>query len=202
MATDRTVTATFGLLRTLDVSLAGPGSGGVASLPAGIACPSDCSEDYADGTPVALAATPGPGSYFAGWSGACTGSGGCDLVLSANRAVTATFGLLHTLTVTVTSVAGGAGSVASDLPGIVCPSDCNEAYPAGTVVSLTATPTTGSIFLGWSGDCTGIDTCQPVLDVDRAVTASFLSLTIFVDGFGSGDPCAWSANLGGATCPP
>ena len=202
MATDRTVTATFGLLRTLDVTLAGPGSGSVSSLPAGIACPADCTEEYADGTPVALAATPTAGSYFVGWSGACTGSGGCDLTLSANRAVTATFGLLRALEVTVTSVAGGAGSVASAPPGIVCPSDCNQAYPAGTAVTLTATPVAGSIFLGWSGDCSGSDSCQPTLKVDRAVTASFLSLTIFVDGFGSGDPCAWSANLGGATCPP
>ena len=58
---------------------------------------------------MALAATPGPGSYFVGWSGDCAGSAGCNLSLTANRAVTATFGLLRTLTVTVASVEGGAG---------------------------------------------------------------------------------------------
>jgi len=38
--------------------------------------------------------------------------------------------------------------------------------------------------------------------VDRAVTATFGSLTIFFDGFESNDPCAWSANVGGTLCPP
>jgi len=202
MATDRTVTATFGLLRTLDVAVAGPGGGSVASTPGGITCPGDCTEEYANGTPVALAATPAPGSYFVGWSGDCAGSAGCNLSLTTNRAVTATFGLLRTLTVTVASVEGGAGSVASVPTGIACPGDCSQAYADGTSVTLTATPSPGSIFVGWSGDCTGSGTCQPTLDADRAVIASFLNLTVFIDGFGSGDPCSWSAVIGGAICPP
>ena len=202
MATDRTVTATFGLLRALDVAVAGPGGGSVASTPGGIACPGDCTEEYANSTPVALAATPGPGSYFVGWSGDCAGSAGCNLSLTANRAVTATFGLLRTLTVTVASVEGGAGSVASVPSGISCPGDCSQAFADGTSVTLTATPSPGSIFVGWSGDCTGSGTCQPALDADRAVIASFLSLTVFIDGFGAGDPCTWSIVVGGVTCPP
>lgn len=202
MATDRAVTANFGLLRTLDAAIAGPGSGSVASVPAGISCPGDCTEEYADGTPVALAATPSPGSFFVGWSGDCTGGAGCNVTLSANRSVTATFGLLRTLAVTLASVEGGTGSVASVPAGIACPGDCSEAYANGTPVALTATPAPGSIFLGWSGDCSGAGTCQPTLDADRAVIASFLSLTVFVDGFGTGDPCVWSDVVGGATCPP
>lgn len=202
MSVDRAVTATFGLLRTLDVVVAGPGSGSVASTPAGISCPGDCTEEYADGTPVALSATPAPGSYFVGWSGDCTGSGACNPALSMNRAVTATFGLLRTLAVTLASVEGGAGSVASVPSGIACPGDCSQAYPDGTSATLTATPSPGSIFVGWSGDCSGSGTCQPTLDADRAVIASFLSLTVFIDGFESEDPCSWSAVVGGTTCPP
>jgi hypothetical protein len=189
-------------LRTLDVAVAGLGGGSVASSPAGISCPGDCTEEYANGTAVALQATPAPGSYFAGWSGDCTGNAGCNLTLSTNRAVTATFGLLRTLAVTLASVEGGAGSVASVPAGIACPGDCSEVYPDGTPVTLTATPSPGSIFVGWSGDCSGAGTCQPTLDADRAVIASFLSLTVFIDGFGSGDPCTWSAVVGGAGCPP
>ena len=127
MSVDRTVTATFGLsCATLDVALAGAGSGSVASDPAGIACGSDCSEAYANGIVVTLTATPAPGSYFIGWSGSCSGSGGCDLTMSANHAVTATFGLLRMLTVTLAG--SGEGSVASDPAGIACGSDCSEAY--------------------------------------------------------------------------
>ena len=200
MSVDRAVTATFGLLRTLDVALAGPGSGSVASVPGGIACPGVCSHEYADGTAVALTATPGPGSYFAGWSGDCTGTGACNLALSANRSATASFGLLRTLSVTLAGP--GSGSVASVPGGIACPGDCSEAYAEGLAVTLSATPAVGSFFLGWSGDCSGSDTCQPVLTADRAVTATFGSLTIFLDGFESNDPCEWSENTGGPVCPP
>ncbi|HET6869019.1 MAG TPA: hypothetical protein VFH80_24120, partial [Solirubrobacteraceae bacterium] len=71
------------------VSLAGDGSGTITAT--GINCPGTCSNDYPYGTTVVLQASPAPGSTFAGWSGACTGTGGCQLVLSAARSVTATF---------------------------------------------------------------------------------------------------------------
>jgi hypothetical protein len=200
MSADRAVTATFGLLRTLDVALAGPGGGGVTSVPAGVACPGDCTEAFADGTPVALTAVPGPGSYFAGWSGDCAGTGPCNLTMSAARSATATFGLLRTLSVTLAGA--GSGGVASVPAGIACPGDCTEAFIENTPVTLTATPAVGSFFVGWSGDCSGSDSCQPVLTADRAVTATFGSLTIFTDGFESNDPCEWSENTGGPVCPP
>jgi len=43
------------------------------------------------GTSVALTATPGAGSAFTGWSGACSGSASCTVVLDQARAVTARF---------------------------------------------------------------------------------------------------------------
>jgi uncharacterized delta-60 repeat protein len=73
--------------RMLTVSVGGAGH---VTGP-GIACPSDCSETYASGAPIALLATPSPGFSFAGWSGSCSGTGACDLALSADAAVTATF---------------------------------------------------------------------------------------------------------------
>src|SRR4030095_5918505 len=40
---------------------------------------------------VTLTATPAAGSTFAGWSGACSGTGSCTVTMSAARSVTATF---------------------------------------------------------------------------------------------------------------
>jgi carbohydrate binding protein with CBM6 domain/List-Bact-rpt repeat protein len=77
--------------QTLTVTKAGTGSGTVTSSPAGINCGSDCSESYASGTSVTLTAVPGAGSTFAGWSGACSGTGSCAVTMTAARSVTATF---------------------------------------------------------------------------------------------------------------
>jgi len=76
----------------LFVDLAGPGSGRVTSSPAGIDCGSDCSEAYATGTSVTLTARPDYGYVFAGWSGACSGTGPtCTVAMNAARTVTASF---------------------------------------------------------------------------------------------------------------
>jgi hypothetical protein len=75
--------------RTLTVSTGGSGTGNVTG--SGIACPGDCSETYPDGTPVTLNANPTGGSSFAGWSGACSGTGPCELTMNADKSATASF---------------------------------------------------------------------------------------------------------------
>ena len=73
--------------RTLTVSVSGPGT---VSGP-GISCPGDCTQAYADAAAVSLTATSAGGSDFAGWTGSCSGNGPCNLTMSGDRAVTATF---------------------------------------------------------------------------------------------------------------
>jgi len=76
---------------TLTVSKSGSGSGTVTGP--GINCGTDCSESYTAGTNVTLTATPASGSYFAGWSGDCSGTGSCTLTMNSNKSVTATFNI-------------------------------------------------------------------------------------------------------------
>ncbi len=91
----KSVTATFEPADTtprygLTVSVLGSGS--VSSAPAGIACPGDCSEAFDGGTRVTLSATPGAGSQFSGWAGACAGSGAtCTVTLSSDEMTSALF---------------------------------------------------------------------------------------------------------------
>jgi uncharacterized repeat protein (TIGR02543 family) len=88
MDADKTVTATFTAVpKTLTVSTVG--SGMVTGT--GISCPGDCVEDYAHGTSVPLTAAPAAGSILGAWSGACTGTGGCTVIMDGDKAVTATF---------------------------------------------------------------------------------------------------------------
>ena len=50
-----------------------------------------CAAEYPAGTEVTLIATAAAGSTFAGWSGACSGTGSCEVTISAAKSVTATF---------------------------------------------------------------------------------------------------------------
>ncbi len=158
---------------TLSVVKAGSGSGTVSSAPAGINCGTDCSEAFTSGTSVTLTAAPAAGSTFAGWSGACTGTGSCVVSMTQARSVTATFDLSGggPFTLTVTTV--GSGSVRSTPTGINCGTDCNESYASGTSVTLTARAVRGSSFAGWSGACTGTGSCVVSMTQARSVTATF-----------------------------
>jgi hypothetical protein len=71
----------------------------------------------------------------------------------------------------------GAGTVTSSPVGISCGASCLAAFTAGTTVTLTAAPASGSTFGGWSGACTGTGSCTITLDADRSVTATFNAST-------------------------
>jgi len=183
---DTTCTANFQLIKR-NLNVIASGGGTVASTPAGITCGSDCTEAYIIDTNVTLSALPATGQIFTGWSGDCTGSSACTLSMSQNRQVTATFQVGPTYALTVTR--SGTGTVASTPAGIDCGSDCSEPYPAGTSVSLTATPAAGYAFSGWSGACTGTGTCSLTLSAAKSVTATFQALpkyTLTLKRSGSG----------------
>ena len=179
MSAAESVTATFDPVPhpTLTVARAGSGSGTVTSSPAGIDCGSTCSAAFEQGTVVTLTASPAAGSTFAGWSGGgCSGTGACQVTISAAESVTATFPTL-TDRLTVSTSGSGSGSVTSSPSGIDCGSTCSASFEEGTVVTLTATPASGSRFDGWSGgNCSGTATCQLTLGSDTVVTATFTSL--------------------------
>src|SRR5256886_10918301 len=57
---------------------------------------------------------------------------------------------------TVIPAGTGSGSVTSSPAGITCGTTCSASFPVGTMITLTATPATGSTFTGWSGGgCSG-----------------------------------------------
>ena len=73
------------------VAISGSGKGMVASLPSGIGCTgTGCSSTFASGE-IVVQATPLTGSRFAGWGGACSGTGPCVLTLDASKALTLRF---------------------------------------------------------------------------------------------------------------
>jgi hypothetical protein len=163
----------------LTASRAGTGSGTVTSTPAGINCGTSCIKHYVPGTVVTLTAAAVSGSTFAGWSGACTGTGTCQVTMSADTAVTATFTQIQ-LTLTVTKAGTGTGTVTSP-SGITCGTDCTETYNTATSVTLSASAAAGSYFANWGGVCSDGGTCTQTMTSDRAVTATFNTFSIDID---------------------
>jgi hypothetical protein len=97
-------------LEGLTVSPAGSGSGTVTSSPAGIDCGATCFAQFDQGQAVTLTASPATGSSFAGWSGrGCSGTGACQVTMSAAQSVSAEF--------TLSSTGGSGGSGGTDGSG-------------------------------------------------------------------------------------
>jgi hypothetical protein len=67
-----------------------PSKGTITSNPAGINCGGTCSAAFSSGRSVTLMVKTTGTGVFAGWSGACTGTGTCTVTMDANKAVTAT----------------------------------------------------------------------------------------------------------------
>jgi hypothetical protein len=168
MTESRTIYARFSTTFELTVDTIGEGE--VTSSPGGIDCGGDCAQSYQDGTQVALTATPKPGWLFAQWSDDCSGPDPCSVTMNEDKHVTAQFAEGVPLDL---SFDGGKGRVTSSPAGVDCTGDCSTLWLPGSVVTLTATPEEGFTFIGWSGDCTGLGTCQVVMSPARQVYAKF-----------------------------
>ena len=212
---------------TLDVQMAGNGTGRVTGNVGGIDCLYDdavesgkCTADLNSGTLITLTALADAGSTFTGWSGYCSGTGPCLVTMDHAHTVMATFALIQQpvqdYTLTVTRAGGGSGTVNSSPAGINCGSDCTQDYEQGTLVTLTASPASDSTFTGWSGasdcadgkvtmgsnmSCTATFTLKPptkyTLDVIKTGTGSG-TITSSPTGINCGSDCTQGYEAGTA----
>ncbi len=205
MSSDQTANVAFSGIApptyTLTFTASGPGT--VTSTPSGVSCVgASCSASFTAGTVVTL--TPSPATNPKVWSGACASAGAtCTVTMSANQTAGATFTPLYAATLSVT----GSGTVTSSSGGISCPGTCNSGsvIPAGTVVTLTATPSTGFLVTGWTGACatsgtvgtTG--TCSVTMNASQPAGAIFTRVHAAIFSVvGSGTV---TSSSGGISCP-
>jgi List-Bact-rpt repeat protein len=185
----------------LTLSKAGTGSGGFECD--GGAGFGGCGAQYAEGTTVTVKAVAAAGSKFANWTGDCSGSGTCQVTMSAARTVGAVFNLESgggtKFALTVGKGGTGIGSVTSSPAGINCGVTCSAAFDPGTKVTLTAAPSAGSTFAGWGGACAGTGSCLVTLTAATSVTAVFVPSQAGGGGGNSGGGS--SGGSGGAAAP-
>ena len=134
------------------------GSGSIVVTPS--------SESVLDGTSVTFKATPNGDYIFTGWSGSLSGTENpASIVASADLNVTANF-VLRTYPLIV-SVEGD-GTIGERVVST------KTEYDSGTVVELTATPSTGWSFDHWEGDLSGTDNpIQITISGAKSVKAVF-----------------------------
>jgi hypothetical protein len=147
------------------------------TLPAGIETGSSNLRVIANG----IASTPVPVTVGAGGSGPHT----CP-----------------SYTVSLAKAGTGSGTVTSSQSGIACGATCSNTYENGTIVTMTAAPSTGSAFAGWSGGgCSGTGPCIVTVNSDTSVTATFNlipeTLAVAKNGDGVG---AVTSSPGGINC--
>ncbi len=198
----------------LSLSKSGTGSGTVVSSQAGIDCGSTCSFSFDENTELSLSASAEEGSLFVAWSGACSGTEACHLIITQDVSATAIFDKLPdptpTFKLTVNKSGTGSGSVLSTPDGINCGTTCSADFDENTVVSLSAQAATGSSFTGWSGVCSGTAKCVVTLSQARTVSATFdklpdptptFKLTVNKSGTGSGSVLSTPDGINcGTTC--
>ena len=98
-----------------------------------------------------------------------------DTTVSPNIVCSASLGL-ERLKVGSSNKKNGEGTVTSREGFITCPDSCQAEYTEGFNVTLSATPSALSTFLGWkpaSLGCDGTDPCQVTMDKKKSVKAIF-----------------------------
>ncbi|HBG05183.1 MAG: hypothetical protein A2075_02655 [Geobacteraceae bacterium GWC2_58_44] len=85
--------------------------------------------------------------------------------------------VIPTWTLTVQTAGSGSGNVNSVPSGIACvtgsSAGCSAGFSGGSKITLTPAASSGSVFGGWSGACTGAGSCQVTMDAAKSVSASF-----------------------------
>jgi len=156
------------------------GAGAIEVEPGGTTVRGTGSASYPEGEPITLTPRPDAGASFEGWADACAGAAldGCTVTGGDITYVAAAFGQTapdsgdRTLSVDVDWPV----SVTSTPSGIDCPRTCSASFPAGTLVALRSSASSGFYPL-WDGvgDACGersySPTCLLVLDTSTSVSA-------------------------------
>jgi len=153
---------------------------GVVSIqPNDLTCRANCTSNIADDVQLDLIATPISGARFIAWGGDCSGNNTCQVTMSSEHTVTATFSdevesfptEIPSYPLSIQMTKGGTIDISDGL--LECISDCGFSFNKQEILTLKAIPDTGYVFIGWGGDCEDKSTCEVTMSSEHSVTASF-----------------------------
>lgn len=161
MNASKSVTANFGAVKYTLNAVANPAAGGTVSLN-----PAQPQGGYDPGTVVTLTALANANYSFNNWNGDLTGNTNpATITMNANKNITANLNddsRMYELRVIIKPV--DSGIVDLDPPNPI----------VGHIITLTARPNVGWIFVNWTGDLTGnTSPATLTMDVNKNVTANF-----------------------------
>ncbi len=172
---DKSVSANFIELPKYPVKAIKPSTGVISSEPAGILCGGSnrqCSSMFSS---AKLSATPNPGYEFIRWNGCQAPEGNiCYIKPIGKMTVSAVFKKLPKYKIKISK--NTLGSITSTPAGLNCPDkkkSCVVSFIKGTEVTLNAVPQSGRNFVGWSGACSGTDSCSLLMDGNKGIGANF-----------------------------
>ncbi|TXI94897.1 MAG: hypothetical protein E6Q34_03965, partial [Burkholderiaceae bacterium] len=164
----------------VQLTIVSGGGGGIKQSNPEMICDSSCTSQVKKNSSIELTAVPDDEHDFLSWQGvsSCGSQPQCTVVAGQTNQITATFAKVtkYKLTVQLT----GNGTVTSAPTGIDCGSDCTQNYAQGRSITLTAKPSNGYQFSGWSGtniECPGTGVCTFTINSATVVKANFTLMT-------------------------
>jgi len=180
MDADKRVTANFVEIPTYTLTIAKTGKGAIRPLMS--------RRKFDAGTVVTLTAIPRTNWKFVNWTGdvASPSSASTTVTMDGDKTVIANFVERPIYTLTIAKVG----------KGTTTPAVKTHISREGHVMTITALPTAGWRFGGWSGDVSGTTaSIEVTMDADKRIVANFVelpvyTLTIASEGKGSTKPSA------------
>jgi len=223
VVTPTTITALFKRRQVpLQLVMSGTGAGTI-SVDGAVACSlmlgngtASCTKQVDVGSTLDIIGAPDVSSLFNGFTGDCTGTKKCTLVVTVASTVSAGFTRRQfPMTMLLTGQGGGVvtvnGSPACTLAFGAGTASCSRIVDYGASLILAGNPTVESVFDTFGGDCSAGTSCTVTPTAAVSVTGAFsrklLPLTLTVKGTGGGSisvdgvvECAIAVGQAAKTC--
>jgi uncharacterized repeat protein (TIGR02543 family) len=179
---NRTVVANFSLITFSVSTSSNPAAGGTTSG----------GGTFNPNASVTVTATPSSGYQFVNWSEGGTAvstNSNYTFLVTANRTLVATFQSISYITINTLSSPSGGGTTTG-----------SGTFTAGSIITVTATSSTGYDFVNWSDGGTSVSTSESytfTVTTNRTLVANFNQLNYTVGT--SSSPSAGGITSGGGT---